>query len=82
MGIDPVSIFEKREKDKKPDIETLLQGLKYYMLRMLKYHTTIKEINERKRDRSGLQYGNDELISIMETELKTSLRVGIRGIIF
>ena len=78
MGIDPVSIFEKREKDKKSDIETLLNGLKYFMMRMLKYHTALKEINERKRDRGGLQYGNDELISILESDLKASLRVCMR----
>jgi hypothetical protein len=74
MGVDPVTIYEK-ERDKKPDLDTLISGLKYFLNRMLKYHVAVKEIGEKKRERGGLAFGHDELLPIVEAELKTSQRV-------
>lgn len=71
-----MSIFEK-ERDKKPDLDTLINGLKYFQNRMLKYHVAVKEISEKKRDRTTLAFGQEELLPIVEADLKASLRVSI-----
>jgi len=72
MGVDPISILEK---EKKPvDFEALIHAMRYFVTRLIKYHNSVKDINERKRERTGLTFGNEELLPLLEADLKTSNR--------
>lgn len=42
---------------------------------MIKFHLSIKEINEKKRERGPLTFGTEELIPALEADLKTANRV-------
>lgn len=63
------------DRDKKVDLDTLLAGLKHFITRMIKFHLSIKEINEKKRERGPLTFGTEELIPALEADLKTANRV-------
>ena len=64
------------EKEKKPvEIEALVNGMKYFVNRMIKYNVALKEIGDKKKDRNTLTFGSEELLPMLEADLKTSLRV-------
>ena len=64
------------EKEKKPvEIEALVNGMKYFVNRLIKYNISLKEINDKKKDRNTLTFGSEELLPMLEADLKASLRV-------
>ncbi len=73
MGVDPISVLEK---EKKPiDLDALMNAMRYFVTRLIKYHNSVKDINERKRDRSSLTFGTEELLPILEADIKAANRV-------